>query len=142
MTIRGLFLITALMMSNSVYSQTGSVRQIVYEGEKGLFVPPAKARYINNAHLSWLQCREECDSLSAMMDLCTQSFLLHDSIVQAKDQQLAIQGISITDRNNLILAQKTSIQEKDKTIRKLKTAKTFLGISTGVLAVIALIALL
>lgn len=127
------------MMSNSAYSQNGYPKQIVYDGIPGIFITYKQVRYINLAHNTWSQCEETNDSLLATVDSCKVADSLYLSIISRKDSTILLRGQAISDRDGLITVQKEHISKQDKSIRKLRTKSSILGISTGVLGLAAVV---
>lgn len=133
-------------MSNYLYSQVGSVKQIVYEGEKGLFIPPVKAKYINLAHISWVECTEKNDSLEGLVDNALISDSIYNNRLRGKDTIISLKIAESHLKDSLNTLQKTSIADKDKKIEKVTKGRNtwkVLGLSGwGAIIVAGLVLLL
>jgi len=128
MIYRGLTLLTLLLINSSVYSQDGYPRQIVYKGDTIVAITRHQMQMLNIAHLSWQECTDINDSLLVTIDSCKSAFTSYDDAIRAKDSIIALQRVSIHDRDTLIITYKQDIVAKNKTIRKLRVYKGLMGI--------------
>ena len=87
---------------------------------------------LNSAHLSWLQCSEENDSLVIVADSCKEAGMVCNEVIHTLQQQLLLKTQALQDRDTLISTQAAVIKHREKQIVRLKWK---LG-GMGVLAVV------
>ena len=131
-------LLCFLLISNSLYSQTGYPKSIVYNGDTVVAITRHQLERINIAHEVWQGSIQQSDSLLTILDSCHIGFLAADSAIHF------LQSVSTSDRV-LIAHQKSTIDTlvsvistQKKMIQHLKVHRTLSTIGEGILGAIAL----
>lgn len=120
-------------MCSSSYSQTGYPKIVVVGNDTVVAITKDQMKRANGVQLSLQECTEINDSVMKVVDSCKEAFtIFHDAESKLKDR-IAIKDEAIADRDQVIGDAKELVKVQKKEIRRLRTQRTLLGISSGAL---------
>jgi Na+/phosphate symporter len=120
-------------MSNYSFSQTGYPKKIVHEGDTVIAITRDQMKKVNGVQLSLQECREINDSVMVVVDSCGAAFNVFRAAEKELKERISIRDEAIAERNKVITEAKDLVKVQKKEIRRLRTHRTILGISSGAL---------
>ena len=134
---RYILLLICLITSNSLYSQTGYPRQIVYNGDTVVAITRHQVEMLNIAHQTWVGCTQENDSLTTTIDTCTAGFHYADSVIAIQHSIILADGIYITQQSSVVDTLKSVIADQKRVIKRLRVQRALSAtLSTALVVVI------
>lgn len=140
--IRGTLLLTFLLMSISVYCQSGYPKKILLDKDTVIAITPAQLKTINIEHINYMECSELLMVKNAVVDSMTKIMTLQDFVTSNLQQQISIKDNYISDKNTVIQALYSGTTERDKMIKKVIRQNTYYKIGIGISLFIVVISII
>lgn len=128
--IRGTLLLIFLLMSISVYCQSGYPKKILLGKDTVIAITPNHLKTINIEHVDYMECSELLVLKNAVVDSMIKIIALQDSVTSNLHQQISVKDNYISDKNTVIKALYNGTTARDKMIKKLQNQNTVLKVVT------------
>lgn len=128
--IRGTLLLTFLLMSISVYCQSGYPKKILLDKDTVIAITPTQLKTINIEHINYMECSELLLLKNAVVDSMTKIIALQDFVTSNLQQQISVRDNYISDKNTVIQALYGGTAVRDKMIKKLQNQNSVLKVIT------------
>ncbi len=120
-------------MHSFSFSQIGYPRIVVLGTDTVVAITKDQMKKVNGVQISLQECREINDSVMQLVDSCEQAFIVFRDAEQQLKERIEIKNEAILDRNKIIAEAKDLVKGQKKEIRRLRTHRTILGVSTAAL---------